>query len=123
MAKVSACTKCTKLNGTPILRLRKQEPEKWGVQVDEAQQGDALGCDGDGRRQVAMYLRAEAGFARSMSRKGNCLDNACTTGLFGRMKNEFSRGRDWNDFVSFKADLESYIVHCSSTGPVPFELS
>ena len=32
-------------------------------------------------------------------------------GLFGHMKNEFFRGRDWDDFESFKADLEAYIVH------------
>ena len=46
-----------------------------------------------------------------MSRKGNCLDNACTEGLFGHMKDEFFRGRDWDDFESFKVDLEAYIVH------------
>ena len=27
------------------------------------------------------------------------------------MKDEFFRGRDWDDFESFKADLEAYIVH------------
>lgn len=26
-------------------------------------------------------------------------------------KREFFRGRDWDDFESFKADLEAYIVH------------
>lgn len=34
-----------------------------------------------------------------------------TEGLFGHMKDEFFRGRDWDDFESFKADLEAYIVH------------
>lgn len=55
-------------------------------------------------------LRA-AGIVQGMSRKGNCLDNACTEGLFGHMKDEFFRGRDWDDFESFKEDLEAYIVH------------
>lgn len=55
-------------------------------------------------------LRA-AGVVQSMSRKGNCLDNACTEGLFGHIKDEFFRGRDWDDFGSFKEDLETYIVH------------
>lgn len=55
-------------------------------------------------------LRA-AGMVQSMSRKGNCLDNACTEGLFGHIKDEFFRGRDWDDFGSFKEDLEAYIVH------------
>ena len=54
---------------------------------------------------------ADKGLVQSMSRKGNCLDNACTEGLFGHMKDEFFRGRDWDDFESFKADLEAYIVH------------
>ncbi|MGI6535608.1 MAG: IS3 family transposase [Eggerthellaceae bacterium] len=53
----------------------------------------------------------EAGFRQSMSRKGNCLDNACTEGLFGHIKDEFFRGQEWPDFESFKADLEAYIVH------------
>lgn len=53
----------------------------------------------------------DAGFVQSMSRKGNCLDSACAEGLFGLMKDEFFRGRDWNDFESFKADLEAYLVH------------
>ena len=63
--------------------------------------------------QSARYVERlrGAGFVQSMSRKGNCLDNACTEGLFGHMKDEFFRGRDWDDFESFKADLEAYIVH------------
>lgn len=51
------------------------------------------------------------GIVQSMSRKGNCLDNACTEGLFGHMKDEFFRGRDWDSFERFRADLEAYIRH------------
>ena len=51
------------------------------------------------------------GVTQSMSRKGNCLDNACTEGLFGHMRDEFFRGRDWDDFEEFKRDLEAYIHH------------
>lgn len=63
--------------------------------------------------QSAHYARRlqEAGICQSMSRKGNCLDNACTEGLFGHLKDEFFRGVDWNSFEAFKADLEAYIVH------------
>lgn len=45
--------------------------------------------------QSARYVERlrGAGFVQSMSRKGNCLDNACTEGLFGHMKDEFFRGR------------------------------
>ncbi len=55
-------------------------------------------------------LRRE-GIIQSMSRKGNCLNSACTEGLFGHLKDEFSRGNEWPDFGSFEADLDSYVRH------------
>ena len=55
-------------------------------------------------------LRA-AGITQSMSRKGNCIDNGATEQVFGHLKDEFFRGRDWSDFESFKRDLEAYIHH------------
>ena len=51
-----------------------------------------------------------AGIRQSMSRKGNCLENAATEQVFGHLKDEFFRGRDWETFESFKADLEAYLV-------------
>lgn len=53
----------------------------------------------------------EAGIVQSMSRKGNCIDNGATEQVFGHVKDEFFRGRDWGDFESFKSDLDAYIVH------------
>lgn len=53
------------------------------------------------------------GVVQSMSRKGNCLDNAYTEGMFGHLKDEFLRGRDWGTFEAFKADLEDCIHHWS----------
>ena len=41
------------------------------------------------------------GIRQSMSRKGNCLDNAATEQVFGHLKDEFYRGREF----------DSYIVH------------
>ena len=67
-----------------------------------------------GRRyQHAAYVSAlaENGFVQSMSRKGSCIDNAATEQVFGHLKDEFFRGRDWDDFETFKADLEAYIHH------------
>ena len=63
--------------------------------------------------QHAVYVGAlaENGFVQSMSRKGNCIDNGATEQVFGHIKDEFFRGRDWDDFESFKRDLEEYIVH------------
>lgn len=53
----------------------------------------------------------EAGIVQSMSRKGNCIDNGATEQLFGHIKDEFFRGREFPDFETFKAELEAYIVH------------
>lgn len=41
------------------------------------------------------------GIRQSMSRKGNCLDNAATEQVFGHLKDGFYRGREF----------DSYIVH------------
>ena len=53
----------------------------------------------------------ENGFVQSMSRRGNCIENGATEQVFGHLKDEFFRGRDWSDFESFKRDLEAYIRH------------
>ena len=58
---------------------------------------------------------AENGFIQSMSRKGNCIDNAATEQVFGHLKDEFFRGQDWPTFESFKADLDAYITHWNTT--------
>ena len=52
----------------------------------------------------------EAGIVQGMSRKGSCLDNACTGGLFGHMKDELFRGHGWDTSETFKADLEAYMI-------------
>ncbi|MFC5222393.1 IS3 family transposase [Bifidobacterium leontopitheci] len=56
--------------------------------------------------------RLEAmGIVQSMSRKGNCLDNAATEQVFGHLKDEFYKGREFASYEEFKAGLEAYIVH------------
>lgn len=56
-----------------------------------------------------------AGIVQSMSRKANCIDNAVTEQLFGHVKDEFYRGREWKTFEDFKRDLEEYIVHWNTS--------
>lgn len=51
------------------------------------------------------------GVRQSMSRKGNCLDDACVEGFFGHLKDEFYRGREWATFEGFRRDLEAYLTH------------
>lgn len=53
----------------------------------------------------------EAGIVQSMSRKGNCLDNAATEQVFGHLKDEFYKNRKFRDFDTFKRELDSYIVY------------
>jgi putative transposase len=114
----------------PVLDLCDDEIAAWSISQhpDMAQQHEMLdmllrkmpeGChpvmhsDMGWQYQHEGWCRRlqEAGVVQSMSRKGNCLDNACTEGLFGHIKDEFFRGREWPDFESFKTDLEAYIVH------------
>lgn len=57
----------------------------------------------------------ENGFTQSMSRKGSCLDNGAAEQVFGHLKDEFFRGRDWDTFEEFRADLEAYIRHWNNT--------
>ena len=54
---------------------------------------------------------------RSMSRKGNCLDNAATEQAFGHMKDEFFKGQSWDTFDAFKSDLTAYIAHWNTKRP------
>lgn len=51
------------------------------------------------------------GIRQSMSRKGNCLDNAATEQVFGHLKDEFYRGREFDSCEQFKRELDAYIVH------------
>ena len=63
------------------------------------------------RHAAHVSALAENGFTQSMSRKGNRIDNGATEQVFGHIKDEFFRGRDWDDFETFKRDLEAYIRH------------
>ena len=48
---------------------------------------------------------------QSMSRKGNCLDNAATEQVFGHLKDEFHAGREFASYEQFKNELDAYIIH------------
>ena len=44
-----------------------------------------------------------------MSRKGNCLDNACAESFFGRLKVEFYRRETFKDVSQLSKGIENYI--------------
>lgn len=52
---------------------------------------------------------AEKGIIQSMSRKGNCLDNACAENFFGLLKTEFFYDRKFESITQFKTELIDYI--------------
>ena len=52
---------------------------------------------------------AEKGIIQSMSRKGNCLDNACAENFFGLLKTEFFYDKIFESVTQFKRELIDYI--------------
>ena len=61
--------------------------------------------------QMGLYQQAlhKQGITQSMSRKGNCLDNAVMETWFGIMKTEFFYQKKFDDVQSFKTELKEYI--------------
>ena len=61
--------------------------------------------------QHKLYQKAleNRNVTQSMSRKGNCLDNAMMENFFGLMKNELLYLHDWNSVDEFKHALMAYI--------------
>jgi putative transposase len=63
--------------------------------------------------QMKQYRHAleSRGIAQSMSRKGNCYDNAVMENFFGIMKSEFLYMREFDSVEHFKIELEKYIAY------------
>ncbi|HHB2167363.1 TPA: transposase, partial [Bacillus cereus] len=61
--------------------------------------------------QMKQYGHAlqERGIVQSMSRKGNCYDNAVMENFFGIMKSEFLYIKEFESIEHFKIELEKYI--------------
>ena len=55
------------------------------------------------------HLLQQHGIIQSMSRKGNCLDNAVMENFFGLMKTELLYPNRWDDVETFKRALRQYI--------------
>ena len=60
-------------------------------------------------RSYRTKLRTK-GLQQSMSRKGNCLDNAMAENFFGHFKEEFLRQQKFDSVTHFKAELATYIA-------------
>jgi len=57
-------------------------------------------------------MLSELGIRQSMSRKGNCHDNAVMENFFGRLKAEMFYGEEdtFRDYEDFRKRLEDYIA-------------
>src|SRR3546814_13248760 len=55
------------------------------------------------------HLLEKNGVEQSMSRKGNCLDNAAMESFFGTLKSEFFYLNKFSSVEELQAGLESYI--------------
>lgn len=56
-------------------------------------------------------MLAAKGIRQSMSRKGNCLDNAVMENFFGLLKSELLYLQDFDSMEHFKAELEDYLLY------------
>lgn len=63
--------------------------------------------------QMPQYQQAlkKRGITQSMSRKGNCYDNAVMENFFGILKSEFLYTQTFEDTEHFKTELEQYIYY------------
>lgn len=61
--------------------------------------------------QMPVYRKqlSDNGLKQSMSRKGNCLDNAAMESFFGTLKSEFFYLTKFNDIEDLRAGLRRYI--------------
>lgn len=55
------------------------------------------------------YRLQQKGIIQSMSRKGNCMDNAVIENFFGLLKSELLYLKEFNSLEHFRKELEDYI--------------
>ena len=61
------------------------------------------------RHKAYQARLGDYGITQSMSRKGNCLDNAVAENFFGHFKEEFLRQKTFRSLTEFKKELDLYI--------------
>ena len=57
------------------------------------------------------YLLKQKGITQSMSRKGNCLDNAIIENFFGILKSEMFYTQKFKSIEHLKQEIEKYIIY------------
>ena len=98
------------LRPSPVLGLVTTMLDKALATLDEAAKPMIHSDQGWHYRHISYRKKLESkGIAQSMSRKGNCLDNAVAENFFGHFKEEFLRARTFTSLNQFKTELEGYI--------------
>jgi putative transposase len=66
--------------------------------------------------QMKQYqdLLKEKGIVQSMSRKGNCLDNAIIENFFGTLKSELFYLKKYDSIIQLKQEIQDYIIYYNS---------
>jgi putative transposase len=74
-------------------------------------QGVILHSDQGFHYQHESYVKeiSNLGIIQSMSRKGNCLDNACAESFFSQLKSEFLYLKTFDSVMQFKQELREYL--------------
>lgn len=101
---------CYTLYEHPVLDMVLTMGQKLIKKVGDGR-GAILHSDQGWQYQHARYqsLLKDNGFKQSMSRKGNCLDNAVMENFFGLLKSELLYLQDFEDIQHFERELHKYI--------------
>lgn len=101
------------LANRPSLKLVLNSVNKAMRKVSIPPKGLILHSDQGWHYRVSTYskLLAHYHIMQSMSRKGNCLDNAMMENFFGLMKNELLYSQEWETIEAFEAALKEYIKY------------
>ena len=98
------------ISDRPVLGMVTTMLEKAFVTIPDST-GLILHSDQGWQYQHKQYQRMQEGkgIQQSMSRKGNCLDNAVIENFFGLLKTELLYLQDFDSMEHFKAELIDYL--------------
>ena len=98
------------ISDRPILSMVTAMLDKAFKQIPDGT-GLILHSDQGWQYQHKQYQRmlGKKGVRQSMSRKGNCLDNAVMESFFGHLKSELLYLQDFESIEHFKAELMAYL--------------
>ena len=100
------------MENRPVYTLVSTMLEKAFTRLEKGE-APLLHSDQGWQYQMRQYQNAlkEKGITQSMSRKGNCLDNAVMENFFGLLKSELLYLREFQSMEQFKIELEKYIYY------------